>query len=221
MAPPRSAKARPPMSRQRVLLAAMDLADRDGLESLTMRKLASDLGVEVMTLYHYVARKDDILTAIADLVASEIELPPDGIEWKTAARQRAVSAHDVLVRHPWAGLLWVARGPLGPGRLRYMDAGLRRFREAAFSPELTEQAFHAVENHIVGYTLQEMGFAIDPEEVVEGAERFLEQLPADEYPDLAAHVAQHMQDAGHLDAGDFEFALDLILDGIERLKDRR
>ncbi|MGK2851155.1 MAG: TetR/AcrR family transcriptional regulator [Candidatus Limnocylindrales bacterium] len=221
MAPRRIAKVRPQMSRERVLRAAMDLADRDGLESLTMRRLASALGVEVMTLYYYVAKKDDILDAIVDLVASEIEVPSGGAAgWRAAARQRAISAHDVLVRHPWASLLWVSREALGPGRLRYMDAGLRGFREAGFSPELTEHAFHAVENHIVGYTLQEMSFAIDPEAVVEEGARFLAQLPVDEYPDLATHVAQHLEGAGHLDAGDFEFALDLILDGIERIKER-
>jgi len=208
------------MSRERVLRTAMDLADRDGLESLTMRRLAKELGVEVMTLYYYVAKKDDILDGIADLVAIEIELPSGGAGWKAAARQRAISAHDVLVRHPWASLLWVSREALGPGRLRYMDSGLRGYREAGSSPELTEQAFHAVENHIVGYTLQEMSFAIDPKDVAEAGAQFLHRLPADEYPDFAAHVAQHLQGAGHVDSGDFEFALDLILNGIEQMVGR-
>jgi AcrR family transcriptional regulator len=212
-------KARLPLSRERVLRAAMHLADRDGIESLTMRKLARELGVEAMTLYYYVARKDDILEGIADLVASEIELLSGGADWKAATRQRAISAHDVLVHHPWASLLWVSRVALGPGRLRYMDAGLRGFREAGFSPELTEQAFHAVENHIVGYTLQELSFPIEAAEVAEAEANFLGKLPADEYPDLAKHVMQHLEGPGHVDEGDFEFALDLILDGVERIMD--
>jgi AcrR family transcriptional regulator len=207
------------MSRERVMHAAMGLADRDGIESLTMRKLARELGVEAMTLYYYVARKDDILEGIADLVASQIELPPAGADWKAATRQRAISAHDALVRHPWASMVWVSRAALGPGRLRYMDAGLRGFREAGFSRELTEQAFHAVENHIVGYTLQEMSFVIETQEVAEAGATFLRQLPADEYPYLAEHVMQHLEGPGHVDEGDFEFALDLILDGIERILD--
>lgn len=215
-----STRARLPLSRDRVLRAAMHLADRDGIESLTMRKLARELGVEAMTLYYYVAKKDDILDGIADLVASQIEVPSGGADWKAATRQRAISAHDVLVRHPWASMLWVSRVTLGPGRLRYMDAGLRGFREAGFSPELTEQAFHAVENHIVGYTLQEMSFAIETEEVAEAGASFLRKLPADEYPDLAEHVMQHLEGPGHVDEGDFEFALDLILDGVERIMDR-
>ena len=214
-----SPKARLPLSLERVLRAAMHLADRDGIEALRMRKLARELGVEAMTLYYYVARKDEILDGIADLVASQIEVPSGGEDWKAATRQRAISAHDVLVHHPWASMLWVSRGTLGPGRLRYMDAGLRAFREAGFSPELTEQAFHAVENHIVGYTLQEMSFAIDPGEVAEAGASFLQKLPTDEYPDLAAHVMHHLEGPGHVDAGDFEFALDLILDGIERIMD--
>lgn len=211
--------ARLPMSRERVLRAAIDLADRDGLESLTMRKLARGLGVEAMTLYYYVAKKGDILDGIVDLVASQIELPPDGADWKAAARQRAISAHEVLVRHPWASMLWVSSVAVGPARLRYMDAGLRGFREAGFSPELTEQAFHAVENHIVGYTLQKVSFPIETEEVAEAGASFLRALPADEYPDLAQHVMQHLEGPGHVDEGDFEFALDLILDGVERIKD--
>lgn len=213
-------KARLPLSRERVLRAAIHLADRDGLESLTMRKLARELGVEAMTLYYYVAKKDDILDGIVDLVASQIELPSGGADWKAAARQRAISAHDVLVRHPWASSLWVSSAAIGPGRMRYMDAGLRGFREAGFSPELTEQAFHAVENHIIGYTLQEMSFPIETEEVAEAGASFLRKLPADEYPDLAEHVMQHLEGPGHLDEGDFELGLDLILDGIDRIRDR-
>lgn len=213
-----STNTRPPMSRERVLRAAMHLADRDGIGSLTMRNLAREVGVEAMTLYYYVARKDDILEGIADLVANEIELPSGGAGWKAAARQRAISAHDVLVRHPWASMVWVSRASLGPGRLRYMDAGLRGFREAGFSRELTEQAFHAVENHILGYTLQEVGYAIDSEGVAEAGASFLGALPVDEYPYLAEHVMQHLEGPGHVDEGDFEFALDLVLDGVERIR---
>jgi AcrR family transcriptional regulator len=218
MAPRPNHADRPPLSRERVLRAAMALADRDGIAALTMRKLAGEVGVEAMTLYYYVASKDEILDGIADLVADEIEAPMPGSGWKAAARQRALSAHDALVRHPWASMLWVSRVGPGPRRLRYMDTGLRGFREAGFPPALTELAFHAVENHIVGYTLQETSFAIEPRDVAETGARFLEGLPADDYPFLAEHVRQHLEGPGHLDEGDFEFALDLILDGIERLR---
>lgn len=218
MAPRPNHPDRPPMSRERVLRAAMALADRDGIASLTMRKLAGEVGVEAMTLYYYVAGKDEILEGIADLVTDEIEIPAaGGSDWKAAARRRALSAHDALVRHPWASMLWVSRLGPGPGRLRYMDAGLRGFREAGFPPALTELAYHAVENHIVGYTLQETSFAMDTQDIVAAGAGFLERLPADEYPFLAEHVRQHIEGPGHLDEGDFAFALDLILDGIERM----
>jgi AcrR family transcriptional regulator len=213
-----SAGDRPAMSRERVMQAAMVLADRDGIGSLTMRRLAHELGVEAMTLYYYVRKKDEILEGIADLVASEIELPADGEDWRVATRRRAISAHDVLVRHPWASMLWVSGAAMGPWRLRYMDAGLRGFRDAGFTRELTEQAYHAVENHIVGYTLQEVGYAIDRETVAEDGASFLNALPADEYPYLVEHVLQHLEGPGHVDEGDFEFALDLILDGVERIR---
>jgi len=218
MASRRSARARPPLSRERVLRAAMLLADREGVEALTMRKLARELGVEAMTLYYYVAKKGEILDGIGDLVASEIELPSGEVGWKAAVRQRAISAHEVLLRHPWASMLWVSSMTIGPGRLRYMDAGLRAYREAGFSPALTEQAFHAVENHIVGFTLQEIDFPVAREQVVEAGASFLEKLPAEAYPYLAEHVQQHLEGPGHVNEGDFEFALDLILDGIERLR---
>ncbi len=213
-----SAKSRVPLSRDRVLRAAIHLADRSGIESLTMRKLARELGVEAMTLYYYVANKDDLLEGMVDLVASQIEVPSGGADWKTATRQRAISAHDVLVRHPWASMLWV-RVNVGPARMRYMESALRGFREAGFSPEMTEYAFHAVENHIAGYTLQELSFPYDAEELAELGASFLRKLPADEYPYLAEHVMQHLEGSGHIDEGGFEFGLDLILDGLERIRD--
>ncbi|MGH2358727.1 MAG: TetR/AcrR family transcriptional regulator [Candidatus Limnocylindria bacterium] len=204
------------MSRDRVLHAALRLADRRGIESLTMRNLARELGVEAMTLYYYVPNKDAVLEGIADLVASEIELPDPGPDWKTATRQRALSAHQVLIRHPWSSMLWM-RVNIGPARMRYMDSALRGFREAGLSPAMTELAFHAVENHIVGYTLQEMSFTLPPEDLAEFADEFLRQLPTDEYPYLAEHVRQHMTHES-IGGGDFEFGLELLLDGIERVR---
>lgn len=210
------ARSRGPMSRDKVLHAALRLADRRGIESLTMRNLARELGVEAMTLYYYVPNKDAVLEGIADLVASEIELPDPGPDWKTATRQRALSAHQVLIRHPWSSMLWM-RVNIGPARMRYMDSALRGFRDAGLSPAMTELAFHAVENHIVGYTLQEMSFTLPAGDLAEFADEFLRQLPTDEYPYLAEHVRQHMTHES-IGGGDFEFGLELLLDGIERVR---
>jgi AcrR family transcriptional regulator len=219
VARPIASKRRKPMSRDRVLQSAIDLADREGIEALTMRRLAQELGVEAMTLYHYVAGKEEILGGMIDLVAHEVPLPDPGadgkVEWKAATRQRAIAAREVLLRHPWAGALW-NQVRVGPGRIHYMDSALRTFREGGLSPEVTERAFHAVENHILGYTLQAQAFLLPDEDLAAAGQAFLQSLPTDEFPWLVEHVVQHLE-KGTLDEGDFEFGLDLILDGVERM----
>ncbi len=154
------------MSRDRVLRTAIGLADREGIGALTMRRLAQELGVEAMTLYHYVANKDEMLDGMVDLVAGEVELPDGGGDWKGATRQRAIAAREVFIRHPWVVALWI-RLRVGPERIGYMDSALRTYREGGLSPEITEQAFHAVENHIIGYTLQAEAFPLAEEDLAE------------------------------------------------------
>ena len=143
------------MSRERVLRAAIDFADSNGIDSLSMRKLARELGVEAMTLYYYVANKQDLLEGMADLVAAEIELPAEDLDWRSATRSRATSAHAVLVRHHWVTPLWMqGHGRSGPDALH--GCGARRVPASrSYSAQTTELAFHAIENHIVGYTVQE------------------------------------------------------------------
>jgi AcrR family transcriptional regulator len=196
----------------------MKLADKGGIEALSMRKLARELGVEAMSLYNHVANKDDLVAGILDLVASEFELPRNGTDWKTAMRQSAISAHDALSRHPWAASVWMSAREPSPVRLRYADAVLRSFREGGFPEDLTYHAFHILQNHILGFTLQELNFPFDREELKKLAATFLRDFPADEYPDLAEHIRQHVEpDEQH--EGAFAFGLDLILDGLERLRD--
>jgi AcrR family transcriptional regulator len=207
---------RVPMSRERVLHAAIDFADASGIDALSMRKLARELGVEAMTLYYYVANKRDLLEGMTDLVAAEIELPPEELDWKSATRSRAMSAHDVLARHPWAGPLWM-QVMVGPARMRYMDASLGAYRRAGLSPQSTELAFHAVENHIVGYTVQEDSFPLDADDLATQATAFLDKLPKEDYPYLAEHIVQHLTHEG-IGGGDFEFGLELLLEGIERIR---
>ena len=204
------------MSRERVLRAAIAFADANGIESLSMRKLARELGVEAMTLYYYVASKKDLLEGMADLVADEIELPSGDVDWREATRRRAASAHEVLARHHWASPVWM-RVMIGPARMRYMDAALGTYRKAGLTPQQTELAFHAVENHIVGYTIQEVDFQLEAVDLATAAKEFLDNLPRDEFPHLAEHIVQHLthEDIG---GGDFEFGLELLLDGIERIR---
>jgi AcrR family transcriptional regulator len=211
-------EARIPLSRERVLRAAVALADEGGIEALSMRRIARELGVEAMSLYNHVANKDEILDGIVDVVASEIELPSEGADWKTAIRQSAISTRDVLLRHPWASSLFTSRQGDGLARLRRGDWMLRTLREAGLSNDLTYHAFHIVESHILGFTVQQLSFPYEGEELAGLAATFLQRLPADEYPDFVEHVMQHLEPR-HGDEGGFELGLDLILDGLERLRD--
>jgi len=211
-----TAEIRAPMSRERVLRAAIDFSDANGIDSLSMRKLARELGVEAMTLYYYVANKQDLLEGMSDLVAAEIELPAENLGWRSATRSRATSAHAALVRHHWVTPLWMSV-MIGPARMRYMDSALGVYRRAGLTPASTELAFHAVENHVVGYALQEVSFPLEADDLADAARGFLGNLPADEYPHLAEHVRQHLTHE-EIEGGSFEFGLEQLLDGVERLR---
>jgi AcrR family transcriptional regulator len=211
-------KKRTPLTRERVLDAAIDLADRGGLEAVTMRKLAQELGVEAMSLYNHVENKDDLVDATVDRVVSEIELPSDAEDWESAIRTCAMSAHDAFRRHGWAC------GPaMGPGsmpttptaRMRYMEWLLATLREAGFTPELAYHAYHALDSHILGFTLWELGHSMPAgADLGDVAATFLRTLPTDEFPYLVEHVHQHL--APHDDeVSEFEYGLDLILDGLK------
>jgi AcrR family transcriptional regulator len=217
-----TAAQRVPLTRERVLRAAIRLADEKGLEALTMRKLGQALGVEAMTLYYHVGNKDSLLNAIVDLVEREIELPAGGTEWKAAVRKTAMSYHDVLQRHPWAAGLALRSTGSRPARWRYMNAVLGALREAGFPADLTDHAYHALDSHIAGFTLWVSQLDIDTEQLPDLATSFLEEI-GDEHPYLVEHVHQHLKpraptpDAEPED--EFAFGLDLILDGLERLRD--
>jgi AcrR family transcriptional regulator len=209
-----NAERRVPLSRERVLRAAVALADRSGIESLTMRRLGSELGVEAMSLYNHAANKDDILDGIVDLVLSDIEVPPKGTGWKAAMRQRAISAHEVLLAHPWAAMLIMSRYNIGPGMTRYLDATLGRLREGGFSIEGALDAWNSLDSHLYGFTLQELNLPFEVEEAQQVSADVLSQLPADQYPHVAEVITEIMQSGRE---EDFEFGLDLILDGLARI----
>ena len=219
-------KSRTPLTRNRVLEAAIRLADEGGIESLTMRKLARELGVEAMSLYNHVANKGDLVDAIVDLVVSEIDLPASGEDWDVDIRTCAVSAHEALLRHPWACSLVLSPGSMRTSptpRLRYMEWLLSRLREAGFSPELTYHAYHTLDSHILGFTLWQLGHSINAKDLAGGdladlVARFLRELPAADYPNLAEHARQHVSAPADDGAREFEFGLDLILDGLERAR---
>jgi AcrR family transcriptional regulator len=204
------------LSKERVLRAAIALADEGGIEALSMRRLAKELGVEAMSLYNHVANKDEILDGIIDVVSSEVDLP-DGVDWKKAIRRNAISYRDVLLRHRWASSLRISRQGGGPTSLRNADWMLRTLREAGFSDDLIYHAFHILEAYVLGFTVQQLNFPYEGEELAGLAATFLQQLPAGEYLDFVEHVKQHLEPR-HGEGG-FELGLDLILDGLERARD--
>ena len=209
---------RAPLTRERVLAAAIDLADRDGIASLSMRKLAQELGVEAMSLYHHVANKDAILDGLIDLVFGEIDLPVGEADWKAAMRRRAISAREVLRRHPWATGLMESRSTPGPATLRHHDAVLGILRNAGFPLELAAHAYSLLDSYIYGFALQETSLPFNtPEETAEVAQAMMAEFPADAYPHLTEIAVEHVLQPGYSYASEYLFGLDLILDGLERL----
>jgi AcrR family transcriptional regulator len=209
---------RAPLNRERVLRAAIDLADEGGIEALSMRRLAKALGVEAMSLYNHVNGKDDLLAGITEAVLHEMELPA-GDDWKADLRRYAVSAHEVLLRHPWASSLALSPPRVISISVERAEWVLRRLREAAFPPEVTYHAFHAVEAHVLGFTLWQLGHGIrGREDVEELAADFLRSFPLEDHPHMHEHVRQHI-DGSVEGPGAYELVLDLILDGLERMRD--
>jgi AcrR family transcriptional regulator len=212
-------RPRTPLTRQRVLEAAVALADRDGVRALSMRKLAQELGVEAMSLYHHVANKDAILDGIVDVVFGEIELPSGDAGWRTAMRGRAISAREALRRHPWAIGLMESRSTPGPATLRHHDAVLGILRTAGFSVELAAHAYSVLDSYIYGFALQEASLPFQtPEETAQVAGAMMADFPAGAYPHLTEIATEHALQPGYDYGDEFLYGLDLILDGLDRAR---
>jgi AcrR family transcriptional regulator len=208
---------RKPLSRERIVAAALTVADDQGIEALSMRRLGQTLGFEAMSLYNHVANKDDVVDGILDLVLAEMEPPqPDG--GLPAIRSSAVAAHEALKRHPWAANLLMASRRVRPARLRYMEALLGCLRGAGFSAETTYHAYHIIDAHIVGFSLWQAGHAAAPSHVEDMREWFERMIRVDRFPYLHEHGLQHLKDGPYLPVSAFEFALDLLLESLEKLR---
>lgn len=211
-------RRRKPLSRDQVLRAAILMADEGGLDSVSMRKLGQVLRVEAMSLYKHVDNKDDILDGIADLVMGDFEVPAIDADWRTAIRRSAISVHQVLLRHRWASGLIESRLNAGPARLRFMDAVIGVLSAAGFTMPMAIRAIMALDSHTYGFVLQELAWPFDVENAPEVAAAFARGLPAGDYSNLVS-MAEMVTTAPHGVPVDFEFGLDLILDGLERLRD--
>lgn len=215
------------LSKARVLSTAVALADREGIDAVTMRRLAEELGAGAMSLYYHVPGKDALRDGMVDLVFGEIELPVSDGDWRAAMRRRAMSTREALRRHPWAvGLMESTKTP-GPSDLRLHEAVLRCLREAGFSVELALQAYSVQDAYIYGYALQERGMAYPTQQqFAETASKRVQQMEsamedvARAYPYLAEVVGGHVAQRGHDFSEAFEFGLDVILEGLERLRAR-
>lgn len=207
---------RQPLTRDRVLDAALALADAEGLDALSMRRVAAALGVEAMSLYNHVANKDALLDGMVDRVVGEIQLPAIGGDWRAEMRRRAISAHGTLLRHPWAALLILSRINVGPMMLRCIDATVGCLREAGFSYAQADHAWNAIDSHIYGFTVQILKFPLKPEEYAPAARGYLPLIPPElpHFRALTAEVAEGRHNGLHA----FTFGLDLILDGLERVR---
>lgn len=209
----------PGLSKQRVVVEAVRLADREGVDGLSMRRLAGALGAGAMSLYHYVASKDELLDAMIDIVFEEIELPPDETDWQSAMRQVAISTRQVLARHPWAIGLMESRTSPGPANLRHREAFTACLRRAGFSVLTATHANWLLNSYVYGYALQAASLPFDTaDELAEMAEDvYLPQLPPDEFPYLNESAAALVA-AGYDPAEEFTFGLDLVLAALEPLR---
>jgi len=219
--PPSDTPQRRALTRDRVLLGGVAFADDNGIASLSMRKLGDALGVEAMSLYNHVANKDALLDGMVDLVFGEIDLPEGGADWKTQMRERARSARQALRRHPWAIALMSTRTSPGPATLRHHDAVIGSLRAAGFSVAMTAHAFSALDSYIYGFALQEATLPLGEteEQTAEVAQMMMAQVPADEYPHLTEFTTEHILQPGYDYGDEFDFGLELLLDGLEKTRD--
>jgi AcrR family transcriptional regulator len=217
-----SAERRVPLTRERVLQAAVDLADRGGIEALSMRKLGQELDVEAMALYRHVRNKDDILDGIVEAIVGQIDDPGPGEDWKSTLRRKVVAARQVMLRHPWAPRVLEERPALGPTVLGYVDSVLGVLLDGGFPLDLAHHALHVMSSRILGFNQDLFDDGGEADQTPEAA-AILARSMADRYPHLTklALAASHDGGLGRCDDDvEFYFGLDLILDGLERLRDR-
>jgi AcrR family transcriptional regulator len=205
------------LSRERILAAALELADEQGIDALSMRKLGQSLGYEAMSLYNHVSNKEELLDGILDLVLAEMK-PPDQNGGLAAIRTSSLAAHEALQQHPWAAGLLTASGRIRPARIEFMDALLGALRNAGFSAETTYHAYHVLDAHIIGFSLWQTTHGPLPPDIGDVRAFIDRMVPPTTYPHLHEHAIQHLEDGPHQDVPAFEYGLDLLLESLERLR---
>jgi AcrR family transcriptional regulator len=211
-----SPRKRVPLSRERVLRSAIDIADSAGVGALTIRSLAQRLGVKPMSIYYYVPNKSAILDGIVDLVFSEIELPAANGDWRSELVRRGNSARQVLSRHQWAIGLMESRKSPGPATLRHHDAVIGTLRGAGFSVEMTAHAYALLDSYVYGFALQEAALPFQGTDTADVTETIMERFHSDQYPHLVEMATEHVLQPGYDFGDEFEFGLRVILDALTR-----
>jgi AcrR family transcriptional regulator len=207
--------SRAPVNRARALERALVVADSEGIEAVTMRRLARELGVEAASLYHHVRGKDEILDGLVDVVAAEIEVPSPGGNWRDVIGRRAQNTRAVLLQHPWAVSLMASRTTPGAATLSVLEAGIRAFREGGFSVQLAAHAVSAVDSYVHGFVLQEVNLPFrDGSELAAMTGAIMEQFPAADYPYLFELTIEHVLQPGYAYGNEFDSGLAIVLDGI-------
>ncbi len=204
------------MNRDRVLRTAQQITDKQGIEALSMRKIAQALKVEAMSLYNHVKNKDEILDGMVELVMEEIAVPEVGADWKEQMQARASSAHAALMKHPWAAMLLMSRVNIGPQMLRYVDATLGCLLAAGFTYTQADHIWNTLDSYVYGFTLQKLNFPFAPEEYKDAAEEFMPQLPMEEYPHLAG-LSLEVMEGRHDGVHELSFGLEKLLNGFEKV----
>lgn len=221
----RSEQVRVPLTRERVFAAAVDFADEHGIEELSMRRLGQELGVEAMSLYHHVKNKDEILDGMVGVITEKIEITPGGDDWKAAMRMQILTARDVMKRHAWAPAVIETRRTMSPSMMAYMDAVGGIFRAGGFSVDLMHHAMHTLGSRVLGFTQELFDDSEGLDESPEVQAIMLQQM-TEVYPNISAIVAeiQHQEEtivgSGCDDDIEFRFSLDIILDGLEGVRER-
>jgi hypothetical protein len=208
-----------PVNRERALAVALAVADDEGLEAVSMRRLARELGVEAASLYHHVTNKSEILDGLVDVVAAEIEPPGPSADWRTAIGERASTTREVLRRHPWAVSLMASRTTPGPATLRLLESGIRCFREGGFSVGSAAHAVSVVDSYVHGFVLQEVNLPFRNEaELAALTGAILETFPASEFPYLFELTVEHVLQPGYSYGLEFDTGLQVVLDGVAALR---
>jgi AcrR family transcriptional regulator len=209
-----SPEPRAPLTRDRIVRAALEIADEKGVDAVTMRRVGHELGFEAMSLYRHVAGKDDLLNGMLDVVLAEWEVPAETEDWAPAVRSSALSVHAALRRHPWAARLLMSGSHLRPARLDYMDRLLATLRRGGFDADTTYHVYHLLDGHIFGFSLWEIAYTTGAAADEELVAKFIASVPWEDYPHLTEHRDQHMTDGAHREVSAFEVGHDLILDGL-------